>query len=758
MPKHLIHPVCHGALLSVCVTLVCSGCVSATPPGVVRFSDKVPEGKVSISSRSATLEKTAASTPVSENSATPGASQMAVKNSRASKITTVSKPLPATAGDSGSDPPNHLTNTLRTFARSTDNKDGGGASRFQKQPESIELSLPGDAPKSLSPMAAAVPAGPTASRGEIQQMSYELTDVESGQTPRAGTQQSSPNWLPRSTIVGPANAPGPSDNSANAPMARPASPIARRTPPRRRNQDSSSVTDAPSGSETNTPPADDGVAPHAVGSQTLSGTSADPFPRVEREPQQFPIQRGIPAPRNASLSILERQSQAMTEDEASPGDAIAATGQQSARTPTATETSSGSQMTGVPSLPFREQAHRDQKADARVASSNPVPEIAPHSKSQQSSERPQGGATPSSGKTGDVIEIWYGERQVFQSRNALTGRPTESRPLQKADREPALEDVGNSSVPKHANDDPKPFRPLPHAASELATVPLKGPENFPKPFRPLPHAASELATVPLKGPKKFPQAEEKQGREFQPVVNSPFPDASGDETDRAIRQTKFEDATMAAASGLSTQDDNLQRGGVTQAANSTEHADTNNEALWRNNQGHIPQTDAAQLLASPGQLIWPVVAIAFGLLFGVAIVFLFLAIAVRLIRPGQPQPLCNVSVVNGDRTFESDSEYGTFQGQVTTADQGTQRGLAAQNRVSHSPRRIRHNEPQPPVRKGFAKRMIESAMHDSGGFRPTAQPVPPATEPLVSHDGMMNDILRQNLAIRDQQPRKWVEN
>lgn len=747
---------------------------------------------------------------------------MPAKNSGASKIATVSNSLPATASDSGSDPANNLTDTLRTIARSTDIKDGGGASRLQKQPESFELSLPGEAPKSLFPMAAAVPAGRTASRGGIQQISYEMTDVEPSPTPRAGTQKSSSKWLPGSTIVDPANAPRPLDNSANAPMARPASPIARKAPPRRHNQNSSSVTDASNGPETTPPPADDGVAPDAVGSQTLSGTSADPFPRVEREPQQFPIQRGIPAPRNASLSILERQSQAIAEVVASPGDAIAAAGEQSARTPTATETSSGSQTTGVPSLPFREQEQSDQEADARVASSNPVSEIAPPPQSQQRSGRPQRGATPSPGNSGNVIEIWYGERQVFQSRNAPTGRPTESiahgvpqdtlvttpdgqkgetdengenqsrvsaadttgatdttgdtrktretgetpenkqidlpmivEQLQKSDRELKLEDVGHSSVPKHANDDSKPFIPLTHATSELAPVPLTGQTRW-RARESASSSASELAPAPLEGPKNFPQAEEKQGRKFQPVVNSPFPDASGDETGRAIRQTKFEDATMAASSGLSPQVDNLQGSGMTQVANSAEHADTNDESFWRNHQGRVPQTDVAQILASPGTVLWPVAAIVFGLAVCVAVVLLFMVIALRIIRPGQQAPLCNVSVVNGDRVAESGFELAASPDQG--AHRGTHRDVPAEHRVSHPPRRIRHNEPQPPVRKGFAKSMIESAMHDSGGFRPTAQPVPPATEPLVSHDGMMNDILRQNLAIRDQQPRKWVEN
>ena len=159
MPKHLIHHLLPSLLLTVCCTIVSIGGVSATPPGLVRISDKASEGKVSISSGSATLKNTAASRPVSEIFATPRSLQMPAKNSKDSKITTVSKPLPATASDSGSDPANNLTITLRTIARSTDNKDDGGASRLQKQRKSIELSLPGDAPKSLFPMAAAaVPA------------------------------------------------------------------------------------------------------------------------------------------------------------------------------------------------------------------------------------------------------------------------------------------------------------------------------------------------------------------------------------------------------------------------------------------------------------------------------------------------------------------------------------------------------------------------------------------------------------------------
>jgi hypothetical protein len=557
--------------------------------------------------------------------------------------------------------------------------------------------------------------------------------------------------------------------------------------------------------ETNTAPADDGVAPDAAGSQTVSGSLADPFPRVEREPQQFPIQRDVPAPRKTSLSILERQSQTIAELEASSGDAMVAAEEQSVTTPTATETSSGSQTTGVPSLPFREQQQRDQKADARVASSNPVPEIAPQtqSQSQQRSRRPQRGAAPSPDKTGAVLEIWYGEKQVFQSRNAPTGQPTESiaqgetpdtlvatpddqqgeteeneenqsgvsfadataeneattetnatgeneatdetgetpeneqidQPmlvelLQNSDHELELEDVGNSSAPRHANDDSKPFIPLTHAAWELAPVPLNGPKNF-------------------------PQAEEEQGRNFQPVVNSEFSDASGDATGRAIRQTKFEDATMAAPSGLSTQDDNLQRGGVTQAANSTEHADTNDESLWRNHQGRMPQSDVAQLLASPGTVLSPVVAIAFGLAVCVSVVLLFMLIALRIMRPGQQLPLCSVSVVNGDRVLESGFELEASSDQG--AHRGTRRDVPAEYSVSHRPRRVGQSEPHPPARSGLAKKTTEATTYDSG-FRPGSQPLPQAAEPFVSRDGMMDDVLRQNLAIRDQFPRKWAEN
>jgi hypothetical protein len=533
------------------------------------------------------------------------------------------------------------------------------------------------------------------------------------------------------------------------------------------------------------------TTPTATETSSGSQTTA----RVEREPQQFPIQRDVPAPRKTSLSILERQSQAIAEVEASPDDAIVTAGEQSPTTPTATETSSGSQTTDVPSLPFREQDQRDQKADARVASSNPVPEIAPQtqsqSQSQQRSRRPQRGAAPSPDKTGAVLEIWYGEKQVFQSRNAPTGQPMKSiaqgetpdtllatpddqqgeteeneenqsgvsfadataeneatdetgetpeneqidQPmlvelLQNSDHELELDDVGNSSAPRHANDDSKPFIPLTHAAWELAPVPLNGPKNF-------------------------PQAEEEQGRIFQPVVNSAFPDASGDATGRAIRQTKFEDATLAAPSGLSTPDDNLQRGGVIQAANSTEHADTNDESLWRNHQGRIPQSDIAQLLASPGTVLSPVVAIAFGLAVCVSVVLLFLLIALRIMRPGQQLPLCSVSVVNGDRVLESGFELEASSDQG--AHRGTRRDVPAEYSVSHRPRRVGQSEPHPPARSGLAKKTIEAATYDSG-FRPGSQPLPQATEPFVSRDGMMDDVLRQNLAIRDQFPRKWAEN
>jgi hypothetical protein len=390
-----------------------------------------------------------------------------------------------------------------------------------------------------------------------------------------------------------------------------------------------------------------------------------------------------------------------------------------------------------------------------------------------------------------VLEIWYGEKQVFQSRNAPTGQPMKSiaqgetpdtllatpddqqgetaeneenqsgvsfadataeneatdetgetpeneqidQPmlvelLQNSDHELELEDVGNSSAPRHANDDSKPFIPLTHAAWELAPVPLNGPKNF-------------------------PQAEEEQGRMFQPVVNSAFPDASGDATGRAIRQTKFEDATLASPSGLSTPDDNLQRGGVIQAANSTEHADSNDESLWRNHQGRIPQSDIAQLLASPGTVLSPVVAIAFGLAVCVSVVLLFLLIALRIMRPGQQLPLCSVSVVNGDRVLESGFELEASSDQG--AHRGTRRDVPAEYSVSHRPRRVGQSEPHPPARSGLAKKTIEAATYDSG-FRPGSQPLPQAAEPLVSRDGMMDDVLRQNLAIRDQFPRKWAEN
>ena len=289
--------------------------------------------------------------------------------------------------------------------------------------------------------------------------------------------------------------------------------------------------------------------------------------------------------------------------------------------------------------------------------------------------------------------------------------------LQRSDRELELEDVGNSSVPRHAN--------------------------------------SELAPVPLKGPKNFPQAEEKQGRKFQPVVNSASPDASDDATGRAIRQTKFEDATLAAPWGLSSQDDNLQRGGMTQAANSTEHADTNDESLWRNHQGRIPQTGVAQLLASPETVLSPVVAIAIGLAVCVSVVLLFMLIALRIMRPGQQLPLCSVSVVNGDRVVESGFELESSEAQG--AHRGTRRDVPAEYSVSHRPRRVGQSEPHPPARSGLAKKTIGAATYDSG-FRPGSQPLSQAAEPFVSRDGMMDDVLRQNLAIRDQFPRKWAEN
>lgn len=568
-------------------------------------------------------------------------------------------------------------------------------------------------------------------------------------------------------------------------------------PPLARNPDSLSDIGRTSPPNANTPETNSPIAQDETGSQIPMGSFDSPFPRIEREPLQLPIQRAVPAPRTASLNILERESRQVTE--ASPGgtDHISASEQESAAEPAATQDSSGEYKVVALMFPMQEPQHGNQNEPASRASADATPGTSLRPQPQLRAAIPQRRTDDQPPRNnGNVIEIWYGEKQVFQDRNAPLGKQPKSRGYQwsqnnsvgdsdnKPGEDPDTQEGPESDLLTAQNGDQgRSLRPADAGPSELGPVAVadeisemadsaddselfnfvdfsapNSKQDINRTDGEVVPAALEFAPDPWAGHQDALEASVDRRRKSQHEVFGQFSDPASDAVGREIQQTSFEDAASSGSSGtpssgssdstanVSLQNGDLQRDGGIPAGGSTEH-----RRAYDQSSGGPVQIDVSQLLASLGTMLWPVVAIAFGLMIGVAIVFLLLVIALRMIRPGRETPLCSVSIVNGDQAVDTGSKL------ATPPDQGTHTGVSTENGVFHAARRIRHSEPQPPVRDGFAKRMIKSAMPDSG-FTQDSQSLPQLTEALVSHNGMMDDILRQNLAIRDQVPRKWSEN
>jgi hypothetical protein len=520
-------------------------------------------------------------------------------------------------------------------------------------------------------------------------------------------------------------------------------------------------------------------APRTVGPSILERTSqaiAEPLSRVEREPQQFPIQRDIPAPRTVGPSILERTSQAIAEPGFDARKNASTANHRSTATPTVEKPASGMEQEFPQELLVEEQKLRGKNGEeiGKVALGT-TPHVSPRPTSRQSTHIPGQRAVPTSGATAGVIEIWYGQDQVFQNRNAPISKPQEFRDLLSddgtsitiavEDHADAQADETNPSVARVALEsfesseiEETARRIIPEVPQALSSISdpfdsrifqAKKNDNdtmrFIDPWIPI---VSELSPIPRKKHKGNSAAQEQLWQSFQA---SPIGKGSETATNitSTIWQTGFEEpASSGSMSGnVSIQHDASQADAKGAPPASAERSTTHEGSVQRLDQNPGKQVDLAQLMNSPGHEIWPLVAIVFALLLGVALVFVLLVTALQMITPRQQQqPLCNVSVVNGGRAAESGSQRAVQQ------DHDRQWDVPVENRVPG-------NEPQLPVLSSLTKKMMQMIREalQSSGLRSHTQATARAAERARPHGGVMEDILRQNLAIRDQNPLKWTD-
>ena len=310
------------------------------------------------------------------------------------------------------------------------------------------------------------------------------------------------------------------------------------------------------------------------------------------------------------------------------------------------------------------------------------------------------------------LEVSYGNRQVYQPRRpAITLMPE---PLTEL---PTAGIPGTSPILDSAT---FPARVQSQAGVPTWLLPAT-PDAGPARWTVERHSApSEMRSE--RGPRASVKAIEA---DLQAVRPATFDDSllhESEPADRFPQSTDVNPSDGASAAPFS-------------AAGTTDHGTTDEAAVG---DGDLTM-GLSRLLGMHRHIIWSLGATILGMFVGVATMFLLLVLAMRLLKIGQQQPLCNVSVVNGDGADRYGSTFAVH------ADHGMSERNLTGDETLHDVQAGRQVDPQPAARPGFAKRIVKRALQGT-----EHEPATELAKPQHGHESMMEDILRQNLALKDQ--------